>query len=143
MTAKSIIPICFALLIICGLFLFFLSVLGFAKRKTNSKIKLPFLKTELSGPAWLVSAVVGVLMIGSPILVASFQKPDTVTIPPPPATVEQVQMIREPSYKSFRFIRDMSLLDLRAISVAPWCTNLPGFSLLGKKQQRIKPHLFT
>jgi hypothetical protein len=138
MTANSIIPICLLLLILSGLFLFFYSIIGFARRNTKSQIKLPFIKTEISGPAWLVSLVVGVLMIASPILLAAFQKPDNVTSPPPPASVAQVQMIQEPSYKSFRFLRDMSLLDLRAIDVAPWYTELPGWKLLGQKE-RIKP----
>jgi hypothetical protein len=99
MTVSSIIPLCLLLLIISGAFLFFYSIIGFAKRNSESQIKLPFIKTEIRGPAWLVSLVVGALLIASPILLAAFQKADNVTSPPPPASVEQVRMIQEPSYK--------------------------------------------
>lgn len=134
----TLIPICLLLLILLGVFLFIYSIIGFAKRKSDSHIKLPFIDTELKGPAWLVSIVIGALLVASPILLAAFQKSNNVTVPPPPASVQHVRKIEEPNYKAFRFIRDVSLLDLRAIESAPWYAQLPGWKWVEGKP-RIKP----
>ncbi len=133
-----LIPICLLLLILLGAFLFIYAIFGFSKRNSQSRIKLPFIKTEIQGPAWMVCIVIGAILVGSPILLAAFQKPSNVTIPPPPTSVQQVLDIPEPGYKSFRFIRDISLLDLRAVEVAPWYTQIPGWNLIYKRP-RMKP----
>jgi hypothetical protein len=127
------------LLMLLGVFIVIYSILGFAKRDTESHLKLPWIQTELKGPAWLVSIVVGALLVAAPIIVSAFQKPSNVTIPPPPASVQDVQRIDEPNYRSFRFIRDISILDLRSVEESPWFAKLPGFNLFYKKKNRIRP----
>jgi hypothetical protein len=131
---NTLVPICLLILIILGIFLFIYSIVGFSKRNSNSRLKLPFIKAEIEGPAWLSSIVVGAILIGLPILLASFQTPPNVT--PPPISVEQVRRIEEPNYKSFRFFRDVSILDLRSATTAPWYTQLPGWSSLGIKTKK-------
>jgi hypothetical protein len=134
---QSFIPTCIVLLMVLGIFLFFYSIIGFAKRNSPSKLKLPW-NAEVSGPAWLISVTIGVLMVATPLIVSAIQKPDSVTIPPPPASVQQVQRIDEPNYRSFRFLRDISILDLRSVQEAPWYTGIPGYGLIEKKP-RIRP----
>jgi uncharacterized protein (DUF2249 family) len=82
--------------------------------------------------------MIGSMMLASPIIAATLQKPGNVTIPPPPTSVQQVRSIPDPTYESFRFVRDVSLLDLRAVTTAPWYTSLPGWQLINSNQ-RIKP----
>jgi hypothetical protein len=130
--------ICFVVLMALGALLLYVAVTRLTKKSTKSQVKLPFLQIEMSGPAWLVAALFGIVMLASPVLAAAFQQAESVTAPPPPASVQQVRNVPEPNYASFRFTRDTSILDLRAVGEAPWYTALPGWGLIEKKP-RIRP----
>jgi hypothetical protein len=128
--SNGLISACFFILILLGIFVVVCAFIGYAKRDSQSNIEIPVLKIKVSGPAWLVSVVFGAVMVATPILLGSFQLPPNVTAPP---SVQRVQRIAEPNYKSFVFVRDASILDLRAIDAAPWYTSLPGYALFQKK----------
>jgi hypothetical protein len=139
MTIPSIlIFLCFIALMVLGAFVLIYSLIRLTRRNAPSQLSLPGIKLQLKGPAWLISAVVGSLMLASPIIAAALQQPDNVTIPPPPASVQQVRTVPDPTYEAFRFVRDVSLLDLRAATTAPWYTALPGWEIIDKSP-RIKP----
>ncbi len=123
---------------ILGAFIVLYAFLHLTRKTAPSQILLPWLKLELKGPAWLVAALIGALMFATPIIGAMLQKQDNVTRPLPPASVERVRSIAEPSYDAFRFRSDVSFLDLRASASAPWYTSLPGWSLIDPKP-RIRP----
>lgn len=139
MTIPSLLVIlCFITLMILGGFMLVYSIIRLTKRNAPSQLSLPGLKIELKGPAWLLSAAIGSIMLASPIIAAAFQKPDNVTIPPPPASVQQVQSVPDPTYDAFRFVRDVSILDLRGVTSAPWYKQIPGWQWFDRKP-RIKP----
>jgi hypothetical protein len=130
---------CFVVLMLSGIFVLIYSIVRLTRRDTSpSQLSLPGVKIELKGPAWLLSAVIGAVMLASPIIAAEFQKPANVTVPPPPSSVQSVRSIPDPTYESFRFIRDVSLLDLRSVTAAPWYASIPGWQLIGGGG-RIKP----
>ena len=126
--------ICFLILMAVGVFVLVFSLLRLTKKDAPSKVSLPGFKVELSGPAWLIVAIIGATMAASPVIAAAMQRPDNVTIAP--RAVEGVRRVLEPSYEAFRFTRDVSILDLRASTTAPWYTYIPG---LGSKKQRTRP----
>lgn len=130
--------LCFIALMILGAFLIVYSVIRLTRSRTPSELKVPALKFELKGPAWLVATFAGCLMVASPILVAALSKPQNVTTPPPPSAVLQVRTIPDPTYRAFRFLRDVSILDLRAALSRPWYAYLPGFKL-ARSKPRIRP----
>lgn len=123
---------------ILGAFIVLYSLLRLTRKTAPSQILLPWIKLELKGPAWLVAALIGVLMVATPVIGAILQRSDNVTRPLPPASVERVRSILDPSYESFRFLYDVSLLDLRASTSSPWYTSLPGWTLIDPKP-RIRP----
>ena len=135
------VPICFIILMLLGIFLVIFSVRVLRSNTEHSVFKLPGLKMELSGPAWLICAAMGIIMIASPLIAAAMQKAPNATAPPPPDSVKRVQSIKDPTYESFIFLRDVGFLDLRTMSMTPWYTTIPGWQLLNKKS-RMKPAIF-
>ena len=129
---------CFIILMILGGFVLVYSLIRLTKKNAPSELSLPGVKIELKGPAWLVSAAVGAVMLASPVLAAAIQEPENVTTPPP--SVQHVRTIPEPSYEAFRFVRDISILDLRSSFEAPWYTHLSGWLPIGEKP-RVRPAL--
>ncbi len=126
---------CLVLLMAAGGFVLVFSLTQLTKGATSpSRFAIPGLKIEIRGPAWLVSATVGALMLASPVLAAALQRPTNVTTAP--ASVKRVRSISDPTYKDFRFVRDLSVLDLRSVTVSPWYTHLPGWKLIDPR-----PHL--
>ena len=84
------VPICFIILMLLGIFLVIFSVRVLRSNTEHSVFKLPGLKMELSGPAWLICAAMGIIMIASPLIAAAMQKAPNATAPPPPDSVKRV-----------------------------------------------------
>jgi len=108
----------------------------------ESNVAIPWFggkKIELKGPAWLLLVAIGVLMIASPLLTAFAQKSSDVTIPP--ITVQRVQeneRLPDENYASFRFVSDLSMLDLRQSQKTPWYSYFRSF-LNEDEKKKIKP----
>jgi hypothetical protein len=129
--------ICFLALMGFGAFVVFIAVKHPPKggRAVFSILKSKF---ELRGPAWLVMLFLGILMLASPVIVAAMQKMSQTPFRLP-ASATAVLSVPEPNYQSFRFIKDLSQLDLRSTTEQPWFTRLPGWSALAGKHTRIRP----
>jgi hypothetical protein len=138
-----LVSLCLFLLMGFGVFVILYSVLRLLRNEQGgvpAGIKLPWVKIELKGPAWLILAFMGIAMLAAPLIAGALQKPTSV-IPPPPS-VKKVQRIPDPSYAAFRFVRDVSVLDLRTAASAPWYTHLPGWKQLDRRP-RIRPANLT
>lgn len=134
---QVLVVVCFLLLMLLGIFTIVYSLVRLATKKADpSKLTLPWIKGELQGPAWLVLAAVGALMVASPIIAAALQKPSNVTTAPP--SVQSALKINEPDYTAFRFLRDVSILDLRASTQSPWYSYFSLNKIRGEKQ-KIRP----
>src|SRR5215470_16763186 len=132
------------LTVICFLALMFLGALIIYKVLRNppsggpSEFSLLGSKLSLKGPAWLVMLAIGALMLAAPLLVAAIQRTsDTPFQPPAPATI--VSKIADPDYQGYRFIKDVSELDLRESQSQPWYTRIPGWQRLSGRHTRIRP----
>jgi hypothetical protein len=131
----TLVVLCLVVVMLLGVFVLVYSLIRLTNKETQSELVIGDKKFSLKGPAWLVSGAIGVFMISAPIVTASLNNSSNVTIPPPPSAVQTVQKISDPSYESFRFIRDVSILDLRSVDSAPWYFHLPGYSLVHKKSR--------
>ena len=109
---------------------------------TTSNLSLPLVagkKLEMKGPAWLIVVALGILMIASPVLAAFAQKSPDVTFPP--ITVQRVQeseRLPDENLESFRFLRDLSILDLRQSQQTTWSSSARAI-LSGQEKKKIKP----
>jgi hypothetical protein len=95
-------------------------------------------KLVLKGPAWLIMIAVGALMSATPVIAAVVQQkaqtPFELSAP-----AQRVAQINEPEYHDFRFLRDVSYLDLRNSLAQPWYASLPGWSRLVGRHVRVRP----
>jgi hypothetical protein len=87
----------------------------------------------MKGPAWLVLVFFGLLMLASPVI-AGQQEFISTTVPS--ESTKQVGSIPDPNYKSFNFLNDVSVLDLRAADESPWYSPLLFWET---EKSRIKP----
>ncbi len=133
-----------ALLVTCLLVMMALGVSVVAKAVTHpplggqSQISLWGSKLELKGPAWLIMILVGALIAAVPIGVALVQR-DTQVSYQPPEPAQVVSTIAEPEYRSFRFLKDASVLDLRTALNRPWYSYLPLWSRIAGPHAHIRP----
>jgi len=128
---------CFVVMMLVGIYIVIWSLVRLTKSgNAPAQVNLPGLKIQVKGPAWLIVTLVGAVLVASPVIAAALQRPSNVTQPPP--SVRDVQKLDEPNYSSFRFVRDVSILDLRSSLVAPWYTNFPGLKKFFGKQ-KIRP----
>jgi len=136
-----LVAVCLVLLMVGGGFVVVFSLTRLTQNaRSPSRFTVPGLKLEIRGPAWLISATVGAVMLASPVLAVALQRPANVTTAP--ASVKRVQSIPDPNYKDFRFLRDISVVDLRSVTVSPWYTHLPGWKLVDPRP-RIRPASLT
>ncbi len=92
----------------------------------------------LKGPAWLVMIGLGAAIAATPIVAAVVQRNSQAPFQPP-VSARVVATIREPEYRDFRFVRDISYLDLRNSLTQPWYTYLPGWKRVAGRHSRIRP----
>jgi hypothetical protein len=132
-----ILAICCLALIPLGVWVVFKAV-SHPPRGGKAEIKLWGANLVLNGPAWLVMIVVGALITASPLIAGVVQK-ESQTQFQPPVQAQVVSRLDEPSYKDFRFLKDVSYLDLSNINVRPWYTYLPGWDRIVGHHTRIRP----
>ncbi len=125
-----------------GIFIVVYSLFRLVRSKhgsAESDVSIPLIgskKIELKGPAWLILVAIGVLMVASPVLAAFSQKSADVTVPP--ISVQRVQEnedLPDEDNPSFRFISDLSILDLRQSQSVPWYTSFRHFLNANEKEQ--------
>ena len=113
----------------------------------QSRIKIPFFKDpiEVEGPAWLILAAFGILMMGSPVLAAYAQKaPSIASAPISVKAVQKIEAKREEDANeranadAFVFLSDSSILDLRQSQAKPWYAFLR-YSSDADQKKRTKP----
>jgi hypothetical protein len=132
-----LLDICFLALMLLGIYII-VKAISNRPRDGQSEFSLLGSQVKVKGPAWLVMLVVGALMAGAPVIVATAQYAKEVPFETPtPATT--MQKIPEPNYSSFTFSSDLSVLDLRSSFERPWYTRLPGWSKLHGTHVRIRP----
>lgn len=143
--ASGLIVACLMLLMLLGIFIVAFAVLKLANDKkaaSQSNFSLPWFgnqKLELKGPAWLLLVAIGVIMIASPVIAAFAQKSPDETVPP--ITVQRVQEnenLPEENTDAFRFISDLSILDLRQSQTVPWYTAFKRIFGVGSSQ-KVRP----
>jgi hypothetical protein len=134
-----LITFCFISLMVLGAYVLVVSIKNFTNKDTPSHISLPGLKIELKGPAWLVSALLGAIMLSSPVIAAAFQGSDNITTAPP--SVKNVLDIAKPNYNNLKFARDLSILDLRSIMDEPWYVKIPGWKSISN--EKMNPGVLT
>ncbi len=128
------------LLLVLGSLLVIFALLRWAVFRAPAELQIGKLKLTVRGPLWLVAVVVGVAMISVPVLAAVAMGPTNITPPTAPGALLAVRRIDDPSYKSFRFERDISTLDLRSVGSAPWYAALP-WGLQLHTRARLRPGL--
>src|SRR5438045_9047933 len=93
---------CFLALMALGCFIVYLAV---KHPPRGGKSSFSFLKSkfELKGPAWLIMLFLGILMIGSPVIVAAMQKAAQTPFRLP-VSANAVLSVPEPNFQNFRFV---------------------------------------
>jgi hypothetical protein len=95
-------------------------------------------KLSIRGPAWLILIVLGILLIAAPIFAAVVQQKSQAPFAPP-IQAQVVEPLKEPNYADFRFLKDLSYLDLRNSLVRPWYDYLPYWGRLAGHHRRVRP----
>jgi hypothetical protein len=97
---------------------------------SNSDFSIPWFGKEikLKGPAWLLVMAIGALMVASPVIAAYAQKPSDVTVPPAAVQgVQNVESLPTENTSAFRFVNDLSVLDLRQSQAVTWYSAIRRF----------------
>lgn len=95
-------------------------------------------KLSLKGPAWLIMIVVGAMMTATPIIAAVAQHNAQAPFEPS-KSAKAVDRIEEPDYRDFRFLTDVSYLDLSNSLTKPWYAYLPGWQRVAGHHRHIRP----
>ena len=113
-----------------------------ARRTEPSTISLPLpggKNIELKGPAWLLFAAIGVLMLAAPVLAAFGQHIAHTTAPQSVQQVQRAELLPMENREAFEFVRDLGILDLRESQSQPWYSSI---SFLKSANKLIKPAIF-
>jgi len=133
----TLLDVCLFVLMTLGLYVV-IKVISKPPKGGESELTLLGSQVKVKGPAWLVMLLLGALMTAAPVIAAAAQhSSETPFETPTPATT--LQRIPDPTYTSFEFLEDQSVLDLRGSFDQPWYTRLPGWKQLRGTHVRIRP----
>src|SRR5712664_1392014 len=104
-----------------GLFTIFWTVMRGSSGTGSAKIKVFKTDIELQGQS-VFQIFLGAVLIVLPVIVGNMSKAQVVPIP---SNVPTVDRIDDPKYTAFTFIRDISVLDLRASVSQPILKFIP------------------
>lgn len=132
-----LLDVCLFVLMMLGIYVV-VKVISKPPKGGESELTLLGSQVKVKGPAWLVMLLLGSLMTAAPVIAAAAQhSAETPFETPTPATV--LQQIPDPTYTSFEFLDDQSMLDLRDSFDQPWYTRLPGWKRLHGTHVKIRP----